>query len=223
MRSVGPPNPPVVAPKRLPVPCSLVKKGGPRHRVCRRLGVSVCGRPNCSVNRRPYPPGEHGRARRRETEYQLRLLEKQKLRAIYGVGERQFRRYFAQATKGTGVTGEDLLRQLECRIDSLVLRAGWALTMRQARQLVSHGHVRVDDRRVDIPSAEVRPGQTLELSDKGRKLIGVREALELQDAPPAYIEREGDRARARLARWPERDEIPLPTPVDERLIVEYYS
>ena len=150
-------------------------------------------------------------------------MEKQKLRAIYGVGERQFRRYFAEATRGTGVTGEDLLRQLECRIDSLALRAGWAMTMRQARQLVSHGHVRVDDRRVDIPSAEVRPGQTIELSGKGRKLIGVREALELQPTPPPYLERDADPARVRLARRPDRDEIPLPTPVDERLIVEYYS
>ncbi len=223
MRSVGPPDLPVVGSRQLPVPCSLVKKGGPRHRICRRLGVSVCGRPNCSVNRRPYPPGEHGRARRRETEYQLRLVEKQKLRAIYGVGERQFRRYFAQATKGTGVTGEDLLRQLECRIDSLVLRAGWALTMRQARQLVSHGHVRVDDRRVDIPSAEVRPGQVIDLSDKARNFVSVREALELSPDPPPYLDRDPGGGRVTLTRSPERDEIPLPVEVDERLIVEYFS
>jgi len=191
--------------------------------MCRRLGVSICGRPNCPVNKRPYPPGEHGRARRRETEYHLRLMEKQKLRAMYGIGERQFRRYFAQAIRGTGVTGEDLLRLLETRLDSMALRMGWALSLRQARQLVSHGHVKVDGRRVNVPSAGVRPGQELELFERARSFIGVREALALQPDPPGYLERDGDGVKGRLARWPERAEIPLPAQVDERLIVEYYS
>src|SRR5918998_947431 len=154
-----------------------MQKLGARHRMCRRTGVAICGRPNCPVNKRPYPPGQHGRGRRRDTEYQLRLLEKQKLRAMYGVGERQFRGYFARAARRTGVTGEELLRQLESRLDALTLRMGWALTIRQARQLVSHGHVRVDGKRVNVPSAMVRPGQTLELSDRARGFIGVREAL----------------------------------------------
>ena len=200
-----------------------MQKLGPRHRICRRAGVPICGRPNCPVNKRPYPPGEHGRARRRETEYQLRLLEKQKLRAMYGVGERQFRGYFARAARRTGVTGEELLRQLESRLDALTLRMGWALTIRQARQLVSHGHVRVDGKRVNVPSAMVRPGQTLELSDRARGFIGVREALELAPDLPAYVSREGDRTRGRFERLPERSEIPLPADLDERLIVEYYS
>jgi small subunit ribosomal protein S4 len=165
----------------------------------------------------------HGRARQRVTEYRLRLLEKQKLRAIYGVGERQFRRYFERASRKKGVTGEDLLRQLESRLDSVVLRLGWALTQRQARQLVSHGHVRVDDRRVDIPSAEVRPGQTLELSEKARGFVSVREALELSTDPPPYLDRDPAGHRASLNRSPERHEIPLPVEVDERLIVEYFS
>lgn len=191
--------------------------------MCRRLGVAICGRPNCPVNKRPYPPGEHGRARRRETEYHLRLLEKQKLRAMYGIGERQFRRYFAQASKRKGVTGEDLLRLLETRLDAITHRMGWSLSLRQARQLVSHGHVRVDGRRVNVPSAGVRPGQELELSERGRAMIGVREALELQPDPPAYLERDPDGVRGRLARWPERAEIPLPAEVDERLIVEHYA
>lgn len=198
-------------------------KLGSRHKICRRLGVAVCGRPNCPVNKRPYPPGQQGRGRPRETEYKVRLLEKQKLRAVYGVGERQFRRYFARAARRTGVTGEDLLRQLETRLDAVALRMGWALTMRQARQLVSHGHLRVDGRRVDVPSAGVRPGQEIELSEPGRALIGVREALELQPDPPPYLQRDADRIRGRLVAWPERDQIPLPVEVDERLIVEYYS
>jgi small subunit ribosomal protein S4 len=200
-----------------------VKKLGSRHKICRRLGVSVCGRPNCALNRRPYPPGQQGRGRPRETEFKVRLLEKQKLRAIYGVGERQFRRYFHRAAKRTGVTGEDLIRQLESRLDAVALRMGWALTMRQARQLVSHGHVRVDGRRIDVPSAEVRPGQELELSERARGLIGVREALELQPDPPPYLQRDGDRVRGRMVAWPERSQIPLPVEIDERLIVEHYS
>jgi small subunit ribosomal protein S4 len=200
-----------------------VKKLGSRHKICRRLGVSVCGRPNCALNRRPYPPGQQGRGRPRETEFKVRLLEKQKLRAIYGVGERQFRRYFHRAAKRTGVTGEDLIRQLESRADAVALRMGWALTMRQARQLVSHGHVRVDGRRIDVPSAEVRPGQEVELSERARGLIGVREALELQPDPPPYLQRDGDRVRGRMVAWPERSQIPLPVEIDERLIVEHYS
>lgn len=185
--------------------------------------MAVCGRPNCPVNKRPYPPGIHGRGRQRVTEYRLRLLEKQKLRAIYGVGERQFRRYFERASRRKGVTGEELLRQLETRLDALVLRLGWALTQRQARQLVSHGHVRVDGRRVDIPSAAVRPGQSIELADKARNFVSVREALELSPDPPGYLERDAGQAGATLVRAPERAEIPLPVDVDERLIVEYFS
>ena len=200
-----------------------MNKIGPRHRICRRLGLAVCGRPNCPTNKRPYPPGIHGRARRRDTEFQLRLSEKQKLRAMYGVGERQFRRYFSRASRGKGVTGEELLMQLECRLDSLVLRLGFSLSMRQARQLVSHGHVRVDDRRVDVPSAVVRPGQTIELSERARNFVPVREALEIAPDPPAYLDRDAGAFRGTLSRRPEREEIPLSVPVDERLIVEYYS
>ncbi|HEV8682121.1 MAG TPA: 30S ribosomal protein S4 [Actinomycetota bacterium] len=198
-------------------------KVGPRHRICRRVGAAVCGRPNCPSGRRPYPPGQHGRGRRRLTEYQLRLQEKQKLRAIYGIGERQFRGYFERASRRKGVTGAELLRLLETRADAVALRLGFALSMRAARQLVSHGHVRVNGRRIDVPSATVRPGEKLELTDKGRNLISVREALEITPDPPPYLERDTDSLGGTLTRWPERTEIPLPVQVDERLIVEYYS
>ena len=191
--------------------------------MCRRVGMPVCGRPNCPSARRPYPPGQHGRGRKRLTEYQMRLVEKQKLRAIYGVGERQFRRYFHRATRGTGVTGEELIRQLETRIDSVVLRLGFALSMRQARQLVSHGHVRIDGRTINVPSAQVRPGQTIELSDRARNFISVREALELSPDPPPYLYRNVSELQGTLSRSPERSEIPLPVDVDERLIVEFYA
>ncbi|HXF72265.1 MAG TPA: 30S ribosomal protein S4 [Actinomycetota bacterium] len=198
-------------------------KLGPRHRMCRRIGQPLCGRPNCPATRRPFPPGQHGRGRKRVSEYQMRLLEKQKLRAIYGVSERQMRRYYERATRRTGVTGEELIRQLETRLDAIVLRLGFALSQRQARQLVSHGHVRVDGRRVDVPSYQVRPGQTIELTEKGRNLLFVREALELSPEPPPYLYRNRDEFQGTLTRYPERDEVPLPVPVEERLVVEFYS
>jgi small subunit ribosomal protein S4 len=198
-------------------------KFGPAHRTCRRVGVPLCGRPNCPANKRPYPPGQHGRGRKRLSEYQVRLLEKQKLRAIYGVGERQMRVYYDRASRRTGVTGEELIRQLETRLDAIVLRLGFALTQRQARQLVSHGHVLVDGKRVDVPSAQVKPGQTIELTPKGRNLIAVRESMEITPEPPVYLYRNKDEVKGTLSRLPERGEIPLPVPIEERLIIEYYS
>jgi small subunit ribosomal protein S4 len=200
-----------------------MQKIGPKHRMCRRVGEAVCGRPNCPVNKRPYPPGQHGRGRRRLTEYHLRLLEKQKLRSMYGVGERQFRRYFAEANKKTAVTGEELLRLLETRLDSLVLRLGFAQTTRQARQLVSHGHIHVDGKRVNVPSAAVRPGQTIEASPAAKNFIAVREAIEVTPDPPPYLERDAANVTGRLTRDPYRNEIPLPVKVDERLVVEFMS
>ncbi len=153
----------------------------------------------------------------------MRLVEKQKLRAIYGVGERQFRRYFDRATRRKGVTGEELIRQLETRLDAVCLRLGFALTMRQARQLVSHGHVKVDGRRINVPSAQVKPGQTVELSDKARNFVFVREAVELAPDPPAYLYRNTGELAGTMSHLPDRAEVPLPVEVDERLIVEFYS
>ncbi|CAN5333422.1 30S ribosomal protein S4 [soil metagenome] len=198
-------------------------KIGPKHRMCRRVGASICGRPNCPTNKRPYPPGQHGRGRRRLSEYHIRLLEKQKLRAMYGVGERQFRRYFHEATRRKGVTGEQLLELLETRLDAVILRLGFAQTIHQARQLVSHGHVRVNGRRLDVPSANVRPGQVVEASPAARNFIYVREALEVTPEPPPYLERDKAAVTGTLIRLPERDEIPLPVEIDERLIVELMS
>jgi small subunit ribosomal protein S4 len=191
--------------------------------MCRRVGQALCGRPNCPSTKRPYPPGQHGRGRKRISEYQTRLVEKQKLRAIYGIGERQMRRYLDRATRSRAVTGEELIRELETRLDTVVLRLGFALTTRQARQLVSHGHVRLDGKRIDVPSARVKPGQTIEVSPKARNFIPVREALEITPDPPTYLYRNKDEVSGTLSRLPERDEIPLPVQVDERLIVEYYS
>ena len=151
------------------------------------------------------------------------MLEKQKLRAIYGVGERQMRAYYERASRKTGVTGEELIRQLETRLDAVVQRLGFALSQRQARQLVSHGHVKVNGRRIDVPSAQVRPEDTIELADKAKNFVYVREALELTPDPPPYLYRNKDQLQGTLSRYPERGEIPLPVPVEERLIIEFYS
>ena len=198
-------------------------KIGPKHRICRRVGAPVCGRPNCASNKRPYPPGQHGQGRRRLSEYHLRLLEKQKLRAMYGVTETQFRRYFNEANRQKGVTGEELLKLLETRLDAVVLRLGFAQTMRQARQQVSHGHYSVNGRRVNVPSFQVREGSTIAASAAARNFLSIREAMEVTPEPPVYLERDKDAVTGTLLRMPERDEIPLPVPVDERLIVELAS
>src|SRR6185312_2523935 len=152
---------------------------GPKHKTCRRVGAPLCGRPNCPAEKRPYPPGQHGRGRKRISEYQTRLLEKQKLRAIYRVNEKQMRRYYEKASLSKGVTGEELISQLERRLDTVCLRLGFALTTSQARQLVSHGHVSLNGRRIDIPSAQVRPEDEITLSAKARNFVSVREALEI--------------------------------------------
>jgi small subunit ribosomal protein S4 len=200
-----------------------MQKIGPKHRTCRRVGAPLCGRPNCPANKRPYPPGQHGRGRKRISEYQTRLVEKQKLRAIYHVNEKQMRRYYDEATRHRGVTGEVLLRRLETRLDTVVLRLGFAQTIHQARQLVSHSHVRVNGRKVNVPSAQVKEGSTIELTPKARNFISVREALEVTPDPPPYLYRNKDEVSGTMTRDPERDEIPLPVEVEERLIVEFYS
>jgi small subunit ribosomal protein S4 len=191
--------------------------------MCRRVGAPLCGRPNCPSNKRPYPPGQHGRGRKRFSEYQVRLLEKQKLRAIYGVNEAQMRRYYDRASRSRGVTGEELIRQLETRLDAVVLRLGFAQTMRQARQLVSHGHVLLDGKRVNVPSARVRESSTIEVTGKAKNFVSVREAIEVTPEPPSYLYRNKDQLQGTLSRVPERSEIPLPVEVEERLIIEYYS
>jgi small subunit ribosomal protein S4 len=198
-------------------------KIGPKHRTCRRVGAALCGRPNCPSNKRPYPPGMHGRGRKRISEYQTRLVEKQKLRHIYGVSEAQMRGYYDKASRSKGVTGEEMIQLLETRLDTVCLRLGFALTNRQSRQLVSHGHVLLDDKRLNVPSARVKPGQTVSLTTKARDFIAVREALEITPDPPAYLYRNKSEVSGTLSRLPERTEVPLPVEVEERLIVEFYS
>ena len=191
----------------------------------RRFGVTLAPSPKYQkiLEKRPNPPGQHGGRRRKQVgSYGMRLVEKQKLRAFYSVAERQMRRYVEEAERSQTATGLRLLQLLESRLDALVYRLGFAPSIWSARQLVRHGHVLVNGKRVDIPSAEVKPGQTIELSEKIKKSAQVQIWRERGAIPPpAYLEVDRDAMRGNLVRLPERDEVPVP--IDDRLIIEFYS
>jgi small subunit ribosomal protein S4 len=176
----------------------------------------------CPIERRPYPPGEHGRGRIRESEYLLQLREKQKARRIYGVLEKQFRNVYAEANRQGGITGENLLRMLEQRLDNVVYRAGWSASRAQARQFVRHGHVNVNGRRVTIPSYQVRKGDVIELREKARGMIVIRHNVDTLDrSVPPWLEKGGEGLVATVRDLPLREHIDVP--VRESLIVELYS
>ncbi len=207
----------------------MARYTGPVCKLCRRektklfLKGAKCTSPSCPVDRRPYPPGEHGRIRPRTTEYMVQLREKQKARRIYGVLEKQFRRYYKEATRRRGVTGENLLRILELRLDNAVYRAGFAESRAQARQLVRHGHITVNGKKVDIPSYELQPGDVIQLREKSRNLIVVRHSIDTlgNRVIPGWLEVDHTTLRATVLREPLREEIDIP--VNEQLIVELYS
>jgi small subunit ribosomal protein S4 len=199
---------------------------GPKAKVSRRLGTNIWGTQgeNKAMEKRPYPPGEHGRTRRRgnASEYLLQLQEKQKARFSYGLTERQFRNLYKEASRREGVTGENMLRYLELRLDNVVYRAGWAATRPQARQFVNHGHVKVNGSRVDIPSYRVRKGDVIELKEKSREMITVQWNLDvLGRTPPPWIEAGDGGFQVTIRELPLREHIDVP--VREALIVELYS
>src|ERR671918_301756 len=173
------------------------------------------------LERRSYPPGEHGRGRMRQSEYRQQLREKQKARRFYQVLEKQFRRYYDKAARQPGVTGENLLRLLEQRLDNVLVRLGFAASRRQARQLVNHGHWQVNARRVDIPSYQVKPDDVITIKSNSPSTDVVRDATELTSGVPAWLQADHDALNAKVLRLPERSEISAP--VEEQLIVELYS
>ncbi len=194
---------------------------GPRGRRDRRAGVMLSSMRKNPLERKPYPPGEHGRGRQRQTEYGVRLLEKQKARWYYGVSEKQFARAYERATRMQGVTGENLLRLMELRMDNVVYRMGFATSRPQARQLVGHGHFQLNGRKHDIPSAILKPGDVLTVREKSRRLEPINEAAEQVVAVPPWLEADHENFTGRLLHTPSRDEID--TPVEEQLIIEFYS
>ncbi|WP_088013472.1 30S ribosomal protein S4 [Gottfriedia acidiceleris] len=194
---------------------------GSTWKLSRRLGISLSGTGK-ELEKRPYAPGQHGPNQRKKlSEYGLQLTEKQKLRHMYGVNERQFRRTFDIAGKLTGKHGENFMILLETRLDNVVYRMGLARTRRAARQLVNHGHIMVDGKRVDIPSFRVKIGQTISLREKSQNLAVVKEAVEVNNFVPEYITFNADKLEGTFNRLPERSE--LPAEINEALIVEFYN
>lgn len=182
-----------------------------------------CDGPKCAIERRPYPPGEHGRGRVKESEYLLQLREKQKTRRIYGVLERQFRGYYEEAARSKGVTGTMLLQLLETRLDNAVYRGGLSMSRQQARQFVNHGHFQVNGRKVDIPSYRVKPGDVIEVRPRSRSVGRIVEAAAFASGRsiPEWLHLEPGELRITVEREPTRDLIDVP--VQEQMIVELYS
>jgi small subunit ribosomal protein S4 len=208
----------------------MARYRGPVCRLCRREGEKLflkgerCYTEKCAIERRAYAPGQHGRDRRlRVTPYGLQLREKQKARRIYGIMERQFRNYFIEASRQSGVTGENLLRILETRLDNLVYRLGFAPSRPGGRQLVRHGHFSVNGKRVSIPSFQVRPGDVISVREKSRNIPLIVQSVEARGGRdlPDWLEANPQTLKGRLVRMPSRDTIP--TTVQENMIVELYS
>jgi small subunit ribosomal protein S4 len=207
----------------------MAKDNSPQCKQCRREGEKLllkgerCLTDKCAVDRRAYPPGDHGRGRRRkQSEYLTQLREKQKARRYYGVLEKQFRNYYEAAARQPGITGENLLRLLELRLDNVVYRLGFGASRRQARQLVRHGHFTVNGRRVNIPSYRVKQDDMIiaVLNSEGLKAV-VADATDLTASVPAWLQADHDNLVGKVLRRPERTDIDIP--IQESLIVELYS
>jgi len=198
-------------------------------RLCRRESEKLflkgdrCYTDKCAVERRKYPPGQHGQRRRKLSDYSLQLREKQKTKETYGVLERQFKRYFYMADKKKGVTGSNLLQLLECRLDNVVYRLGLASNRRQARQLVLHGHVTVNDRRVNIPSCLLKTGDLVGLKETTKKNVIIEDNISKMEhrGTPSWLDMDAAALKGKVLHYPEREEIDLP--VQEQLIVELHS
>ena len=208
----------------------MARYRGPVCRLCRREGMKLflkgerCYKEKCAIERRNAPPGQHGQGRRRKVRaYGLQLREKQKLRRIYGLLENQFRRTFDTANQKKGVTGENLLNLLELRLDNVVYSLGFATSRNQARQLVRHGHISVDGRRVDIPSFRVKPGMEIVVCEKSQKVPTITDAVEFAQGRgvPPWLELDGAALTGKVLEMPTREDIRFP--IQEQLIVELYS
>jgi small subunit ribosomal protein S4 len=198
-------------------------------RLCRREGMKLflkgdrCFKEKCAFERRGYAPGQHGRRRTKVQAYGVQLREKQKVKRMYGVLERQFRNYFATAARKKGITGSNLLQMLECRLDNVVYRLGFAFSRSAARQLVAHGHILVNGRRVDVPSSLVKAGALISLKEDSRKNELIKMCLDTAKGRgvPGWLDLDADRFQGTVKQLPVREDIALP--IQEQLIVELYS
>jgi small subunit ribosomal protein S4 len=207
----------------------VAKYRGPVCRLCRREGVKLflkgtrCMTEKCAIERRSYPPGQHGQGRQRISEYSAQLREKQKLKRIYGLQERQFRNVFGKAERRKGITGEHLLKLLESRLDNVVYRLGFASSRKQARQLVNHGHVILNGRKTDVPAYIVKAGDVIEIRERSRQMPAIQAALEAVDGRgmPPWLSLDRASFKGTVQGLPTKDDIALP--VNEQMVVELYS
>ena len=203
----------------------MSKRATSKYKVNRRLAVNLWGRPKSPYNKREYGPGQHGQRRRKPSDYGLQLMAKQKLKGYYGnITERQFRRYYLEAIRRRGDTGEHLVQLLERRLDAVVYRLKFVPTVFAARQFVSHGHVRVNGRRVTVPSYQVKDGDAIEVKEKSREMTLVLEAIVSNERDvPDYLEVDYKKMQGKFVRGPKLADVPYPVRMEPNLVVEYYS
>ena len=203
----------------------MTKRVSSKYKIDRRLGVNLWGRPKSPFNRREDPPGMHGRRRRKPSDFGTQLMAKQKLKGYYGnIGEKRFRRYYEDAARRRGDTGENLIEALERRLDAVIYRMKFVPTVFAARQFVSHGHIRVNGKRVNVPSYAVRDGDTIEVKDKSRELPLVLEASgSVERDVPDYMDVDLDKLKGTFIRAPKVADVPYPAQMEPNLVIEYYS
>ena len=203
----------------------MTKRAESKYKIDRRLGVNLWGRPKSPINKREYRPGQHGQRRTKPTDYGVQLMAKQKLRGYYGnVGERQFHRYYEEAMRRKGNTGEILIQLLERRLDAVIYRMKFAPTVFAARQIVNHGHVLVNGKRVNIASYHVSDGDVIELREKAKQFVTVLGAVELAERDvPDYMTVDHKEMKGTFVRTPEMSDVPYPVQMEPNLVIEFYS
>jgi small subunit ribosomal protein S4 len=201
------------------------KRPKSKHKIDRRLGVNLWGRPKSPYNRREYGPGQHGQRRRKPSDFGIQLMAKQKLKGFYGnIGEKQFRKYYEEATRRKGDTGENLIGILESRLDAVIYRMKFVPTVFAARQFVSHGHIRVNGKRVNIPSYLVREGDVIEVKEKSREIVMVLEAVASAERDvPDYLDVDHSKMTGTFTRRPKLEDVPYAAPMEPNLVIEFYS
>ena len=203
----------------------MTKRAESKYKINRRLGVNLWGRPKSPVNKRDTPPGQHGQRRPKQSDYGIQLAAKQKLKGYYAnIGERQFRRYYQEAMRRRGDTGEALIGLLERRLDTVVYRMKFVPTPFAARQLINHGHVKVNGKKVDIASYLVKEGDTIELKDSSKQIALVLEAAQSPERDiPDYIQVDHSAMKGQFVRTPKLADVPFPVQMEPNMVVEYYS
>ena len=201
------------------------KRHAAKHKIDRRLGVNLWGRPKSPVNAREYCPGQHGQRRKKPTDFGVQLMAKQKLKGYYGnIGEKQFKRYYSEAVRRKGDTGQNLIGILECRLDAVLYRAKLVPTVFSARQTINHGHVLLNGKRCNIASVLLKPGDEITLKEKAKTIPAVLDAIVSAERDvPEYVEADHNKFSAKFVRVPSLDEVPYPVQMEPNLVVEYYS